>query len=202
MKERPILFSGPMVMAILNGKKSQTRRVISWPAWIKDGDKLKLAAQNPVTGLAYYEDGRPIKRFTRPYGVPGDLLWVRETFYVQPELWMINHGPQPIHYAADCKRDEVEDYISKPSIFMPRWASRITLEVVSARTQRIQDISEEEAKAEGCVQRTYRDGRGTETARRDFRHLWDSINAKQGFGWEADPWVWAIEFRNVSNQQE
>lgn len=158
MIERPILFSGEMVRAILAGRKTQTRRVI----W----------AIRRVTGC--------------PYGEPGDRLWVRERFYVQPELWAEGHGPQPVEYAADVADPRmVEDYVGKPSIHMPRWASRITLEITGRRMQRVQDISEADAAAEGVG------------SREEFAALWDAINVKRGYAWVTNPLVWVIEFKRA-----
>jgi hypothetical protein len=121
---------------------------------------------------------------------------VRENFYFQPELWAMNHGPQPIHYAVDCKREEVEDYVTKPSIFMPRWASRITLEITEVRVERLQEISEEDARAEG-VRPVNEQVELLGEYRIGYVKLWDSLNAKRGLGWDKNPWVWAIAFRRV-----
>jgi hypothetical protein len=172
MTERPILFSAEMVRAILDGRKTQTRRVMKVQptpdAWVtvehyhptvidRHGD---MQPGKEIFG-AHWDGGDAGLRC--PYGAPGDTLWVREGFAVQPELWADNHGPQPIHYTADQvigfagKPDQrqIEDYRSKPSIHMPRWASRITLEVKGVRAERLQDISEDDARAEGCEARPF-----------------------------------------------
>lgn len=157
MREKPILFSGPMVRAILEGRKTMTRRV---------GER---------------------------YGkwFPCDHLWVREAFYVQPELWDAGHGPQPIHYAADVTDiATVGDYRLRPGMFMPRWAFRITLEVVSIRPERLQDITEGDARAEG-----FRDVQ-------DFRKLWNHLNAPRGYGWDTNPMVWRIEFKRLPAEKK
>jgi hypothetical protein len=201
MTERPILFSGDMVRAILNGSKTQMRRVVK-------PQPLGGVRHSPFfpSGL---EDvhGREIKS---KYGIPGDRLWVRETFYVQAMLWADDHGPQPVHYVASTPdRRQVEDYVAKPSIHMPRWASRITLEITGVRIERVQQISEDDAKKEGAI---WFDGRPVNhhgwrhtstcclhpSARASFAFLWDSINAKRGYGWEVNQWVWVIDFARVA----
>lgn len=178
MSEKPIIFSGPMVRAILAGTKTQTRRVD--PKAVFDAD------------LARYQ--------------PGDRLWVRETW--KRDAWcgriiavdgtIKDLGLVSIHYAADaseqCRRytatpPEPSDHW-RPSIFMPRWASRITLEVTDVRAQRLQEISAEDAKAEGMESCTPYD---------QFRALWDSINGKRtGCAWGDNPWVWAYTFRRLT----
>jgi len=173
MRERPILFKGPMVRAILDGTKTQTRRVVKFSSWPED----------------------PGKRC--PYGDVGDRLWVRETF--RPET------DGETAYRADFQGWEADGTDWKPSIFMPRGSSRIELEVTEIRALRLQDISEEDAAAEGAMTwwnglsqeeqfGMYDGGRGPIAA---FRMLWDSINAKRGVGWDTNPWVWAVSFRRV-----
>jgi hypothetical protein len=223
MKERPILFSGPMVRAILEGRKTQTRRVIklpdyfSEPEWAEDGyaglkvewsDNVADAEPDDVTedtpnlpaGWFVHseepEDGWAGVRC--PYGQPGDRLWLRENFLVQPGLWAQGHGPQPVHYEATTPdRRQVEDYVCKPSIHMPRWASRITLEVTEVRVQRLRDLSEADAEAEG-VQRSMMPPHEDMEFRAAFSTLWDSINGqREGCAWKDNPWVWAVSFKRV-----
>lgn len=222
IKERPILFSGPMVRAILDGKKSQTRRVapIHWDTSKHWGDYdcwTFYKGKRPTIGFSTRNRGQEALVGFCPYGHPGDHLWVRETFYVQPELWGRGRGPQPTHYAVDTAPEQVEDYVRKPLIFMPRWASRITLEITEVRVQRVGEITEEDARAEG-IREVTKDGdvkkycvydRGDmssspwaempRTACGAYRILWDSINAKRGFGWDKSPWVWVIEFTRVAD---
>lgn len=182
MRERPIIFSSTMVRAILEGRKTQTRRIV------RERD-----LPSPE-----YEYGRPC-----PYGVPGDRLWVRET-------WMpIASGqiPGPVRYGAAYRADDGRKWREhttrvefadgreagplhleqaqhwRPSIFMPHWASRITLEVTDVRVQRLQDISHDDAVAEGTA------------GRADFIGLWENINGRDS--WKANPWVWAITFARV-----
>jgi hypothetical protein len=200
MKERPILFSGSMVRAILKGRKTQTRRIVKpQPERLGVGWKWRKNANNAVSGGD--ETGNALKGWMpsmSPYGKPGDRLWVRETFLVQPFLWTDSHGPQPVHYAATTNRAEAEDYTAKPSIHMPRWASRLTLEITDVRVERLQDISHEDALAEGVDDRD-RMPYGLPVlsfAVANYHKLWDKINGPGA--WDANPWVWVVEFRRAS----
>jgi hypothetical protein len=227
--ERPILFSGAMVRALLKGRKTQTRRVIK--------PQPKTGCQ--IAGVIFNGHESCL------YGVPGDRLWVRET-WASPEenkaksgrvaynadgvcgCWIgggedrdfVYHGRilQAEGYRecfpengsttfglgkySDIRSGEFPSYKYgwRPSIFMPRWASRITLEIISVRAERLQDIREEDALAEGCTKESSNGtafGPGHFTARLDFMMLWDSINAKRGCPWDANPWVWRIEVRRA-----
>ncbi|UEW68593.1 hypothetical protein [Burkholderia gladioli] len=222
MKERPILFSAPMVRAILDGRKTQTRRVVKHQP-PEDVAPITVARYHPtiidrhgdeapgdeVFG-AYSEDG--VWGCKCPYGEPGDRLWVRETWRgvveINPpgkttELGVARYVPDQeycrrVEYQATHERDG-EPW--RPSIHMPRWASRITLEITGVRVERLQDISEQDAIAEG-IERTS-DGFSVDggrhfhaaRARDSFASLWDSLNEERGLGWEANPWVWVIEFQ-------
>ena len=188
MKERPILFSGPMVRAILVGAKTQTRRVVNpQPHAVRDGLygwKQVAGGGYEVVWNALQMSGSQALSEYCPYGKPGDQLWVRETWRVNGnEHDYAAAGPDKVFYRAD--EDWNTDAGWRPSIFMPRWASRITLEVVSVRAQRLQDISHADGSAEGFDSL---DG---------FALLWDRINEKRGYGWQDNPWVWAVEFRAV-----
>ena len=133
-----------------------------------------------------------------PYGVPGDRLWVRETFYSNGMC----KNTMSCHYRATYNGLFTPDTVPwkwTPSIFMPRWASRITLEITGVRVERVQDISEEDARAEG-IPDEYRAGHRIYYRPR-FKTLWDSINAKRGFGWDSNPWVWVVEFKRVGADQ-
>lgn len=188
VKERPIIFSGPMVRAILAGRKTQTRRVMS-PQPVQADNLFHWHKTAWDIGGALVSDSAPVDFC--PYGQPGDRLWVRET-------WCLTAAPCTL-YRADDKRDQ--QYWSllkwKPSIFMPRRASRLTLEIVAVRVERLQDITEDDAVAEGC-QPWMKNGQMVDTAASDFVHLWSDINEKRGYSWESNPWVWVIEFRNLS----
>ena len=183
MKERPIPFRGREVRAILDGSQTMTRRVVRLSAGeiAHEGDDGSLHAVANTTW------GDCVERVVHcPYGVPGDLLWVRETWQqVFPEC------DGPVEYRADYGAGS---YISggwRPSIFMPRWASRLTLRITSVRVERVRDITEEDARAEGFKDVVGKYARGDE-ARIWFAELWDIINAKRGFGWDANPWVWVV----------
>jgi hypothetical protein len=224
MRERGILFSGPMVRTILAGTKTQTRRILrDQPMLFVGGEGVTDDAGAPVPRqpaiINLYGD---VKVQTCPYGVPGNRLWVRERFWV---WWDVRHCgsvfPAGVVYAEDgaempvpperhdaFQMHEQERHFPelqhhRPSIHMPRWASRITLEVTEVRVQRLQDISEEDARAEGADEEFEVDvadfvyGRPLNpTHRLGFKHLWDSINCDRA-PWASNPWVWALTFRRV-----
>jgi len=205
MKERPILFSAPMVRALLNGSKTQTRRVVK-PQPTYSGGAWKCA-----DGSAH-QASRPSRSLLAscPYGQPGDRLWVRETFHVTKGAQRWPDGT--ILYRADHGVDIGGSYIDcanwKPSIFMPRAASRITLEVTGVRVERLNDISEADAVTEGVdmqQQVTMPFSQGLEwctvtmlprTAREAYMHLWESINGPGS--WALNPWVWVVEFKRLT----
>jgi hypothetical protein len=190
MKEHPILFSGPMVQAIIEGRKTMTRRVVKYPT--KDGEY----GWHPTLGGMQYLPGGSTRPFC-PYGQPGDRLWVRETF---ANINKPGIKPEYIYRADPVEIDEYENDGGKwkPSIHMPRQASRLTLEIVSVRVERLQDISEEYAKSEGVTRlrlsETLNIPRSWVGAFADF---WDSINSKRGYSWGSNPWVWVIEFKRI-----
>lgn len=199
-QEKPILFSAPMLRALLAGSKTQTRREMRvqphdgaevvcddfYPTVItKNGDE----EPGPEVFGAWWSDGDQALRC--PYGKPGDRLWVKETFAVSPQ-------DGSILYAADSQIGRVAP-VHKPSIFMPRTASRITLEITHVRVERLQDISKADALREGVVE--LRDGFGlADTShfhaadpRQSYWSLWESINGQGSV--EANPWVWVVEFQ-------
>lgn len=198
MRERPILFSGPMVRSIIEGRKTVTRRVAKA---VKHPDLGNLYA--PGALVLENEPQHVIERAC-PYGQPGDRLWVRETFAVYGDKKM-----HVIHYRADRPHNVGKKGMGyKPSIHMPRWASRILLEVTAVRVERLQDISEEQARAEGVRQMNggagvWVGGEGPgrlvtpwPTAKEAFSDLWESINGDGS--WAANPWVWAVELKRVT----
>ena len=193
MNIHPILFSGAMVRAILDGRKTQTRRIMK-PQPIEDPqgyltwkDRRNLEAGAFVADAGWWLDC--------PYGQPGDRLWVRETWKQQPD--------GTIEYRAD--RDWLQRW-SAP-LYMPRAASRITLELTSVRVERLQDISEADAQAEGVdlLPCTYvgrcnsnscpRHGR-LDRYRLAYAALWNTINGKT-YPWDGNPWVWVLSFKRV-----
>jgi hypothetical protein len=206
MKERPILFSGPMVKAILDGTKTQTRRIVKpQPALTQFIDTCHYND----TGWAFWETGEgndgsscTCKNLKQPFGNLGDHLWVREKIAVVDRLGFADHKADSVLYAADPSTSQ--NLWFRPSIHMPRWASRITLEVVTVRVERLQDIGEEDAKAEGVKQEQWSSipGRAslrTQSAREAFEILWESINGPAS--WEANPWVWVVTFRRIENRE-
>jgi hypothetical protein len=166
--EKSILFSGAMVRTILAGIKTQTRRVVKPQPREVSGIGLVWAGSDSIEEWLHLG----------PYH-PGQRLWVRETFSVY------RHPTMPVvHYRADSGEDD-KTLAWKPSIFMPRWASRITLEIVSVGVERVQEITEADTQAEGVL---------------DFRVLWDSINEKRGYSFDSNPFVWIVSFQRVKNE--
>lgn len=220
IKERPILMSGEMVLATLKEKeeKTQTRRIIKIPSYYSAWQINHAIPHNSINngGCCYLKilnDKRSDNaggRIHCPYRV-GDRLWVKEAFnYVPGDGEPNDFG---IHYRADNTilwwRDNgnILDYPvctkQRPSIFMPRWASRILLEITEIRVQRIQDISDEEAMAEGCPSSRALDIHGKSFLYHPFKptgwfkELWNKINSKRGHGWANNDWVWVREFKRV-----
>lgn len=222
MKERPIIFSSEMVRAILDGRKTQTRRPIKpqpmdhhWNgmngyrlSWWTSGNYWELAHSIP------HNPSVDCENFVCPFGSPGDRLWVRETW-----RW---HDDETlgtcVEYRADGEKlkprfsDEAAGWKAEqasvaidaqgwlPPIHMPSWVSRITLKITGIRVERLQDISEGDAIAEGsqipCDQLPKSCQQATMTEREQFSRLWDSIYLKKGKGslsWRSNPWVWVIE---------
>ena len=215
VKERPILFSAPLVRALLAGTKTVTRRLVRpqpqghyWQSLppearyrhhvgvMEDGAGLVCASVHHITvnGRESMDEDPPARC---PFGVPGDRLWVREAWHTDENdlaYARAKHedaiGPSPIYYRAT---EEIENphagWTWRPSIHMPRWASRIDLEVTEVRVERLQEITEEEAQAEGF------DGRGPlrESSRDQFAEKWDELHGAGSFA--ANPWIWRIGFR-------
>ncbi|GAB0077155.1 hypothetical protein I4I80_04050 [Pseudomonas syringae pv. tomato] len=215
IKERPILFSAPMVRAILCGQKTVTRRAIKpQPTW--NGKWFQWAGHAPdskhgAVGGNNIEAAR-LMNFSSPYGKPGDRLWLRETWYC--DHFQVLRGPYlkpedldvvearedgTLVYAADGLAPyEQEQPTWKPSIHMPRWACRILLEITDVRVERLQDISKEQAIAEGvmsCERDIDPDGNDYSPIEL-FGGLWSSINGAES--WNANPWVWVVEFKRVT----
>ena len=191
--DRPILFSGPMVRAILEGRKTQTRRVLKQQPIARDVRPNGFFGMTPFFSFTLCDDGGANSSMAVPipYAI-GDRLWVREAFSYD-RLDVDRDGTLPPWFWADGNPSDGDWTKPKPSIHMPRWASRLTLIVADVRVQRLQEISEADALAEGCPAQTAEDLAGME-ARGWFCDLWDSLNAKRGFGWDANPWVCAVTF--------
>ncbi|KSE95430.1 hypothetical protein [Pseudomonas aeruginosa] len=205
-RERPILFNDQMVRAIQEGRKTVTRRVVS-----PQPDFLGSMV-DPNTPFKTLDAGLHA-RITCPYGEPGDRLWVREAWAADAQVDAIAPSDlsqgEPIWYPADLSvRQTGCSMISKgrvrPSIHMPRWASRILLEITAVRVERLQDISEEQALAEGVrgepcdhARQACADiGCWGDTAKGAFGFLWESLNGEGS--WAANPWVWVVEFKRVT----
>jgi hypothetical protein len=207
-KEHPILFSGEMVRAILDGRKTQTRRTRGLEQMNQHPDLYDKTMVDPDGKLLmHHKDGSWVINWGKsPYGVPGDKLWVRETWGVhQLDGVVPGHKEYPnILYRADNSTrlvicDMVWKYVEdkfhwRPSIFMHRWASRILLEVVSIRVERVKDISNADAQAEGVG--WWQPVGGEKDYRLEYSMLWDRINGKKN-PWSSNPWVWVVEFREV-----
>lgn len=208
MKERPILMSVPLVRSILSGKKTQTRRPIkSRTGFFEVHNKPGKPPHAVVEVDADGSWGDQPKDVRCPYGYDGDQLWVRETFTVLDDKHCMMGLSDRYVYRADCDGDSEEirlAYIScgypyqwKPSIFMPRVASRITLDVEEVWVERLHDVSEEDAKAEGVEFVVITDNfkKKWESYRAGFQKKWIEIYGQESY--ESNPWVWVIKFRRI-----
>lgn len=231
MTEHPIIFNGPMVRATLEGRKTQTRRVI----------KPQLHGIGPSHWYSHEPEGwwtcgdNTGTIWRCPYGLPSDRLWVRE-------MWQVGGWDELLHVQRvnfrandtafipnEPESSEVDDSMNewcgrtmdeliaagyeapddapfnlpegawpvkwRPSIHMPHWASRINLEVVNIWVERVQEIMGDDFYAEGCPDNFVSLKDQIMVPQDWFRNLWDSLNAKRGLGWDANPWVWVIEFK-------
>ncbi|HBR4224646.1 TPA: morphogenetic protein [Klebsiella pneumoniae] len=224
MKERGMIFNGEMVRALLSGRKTQTRREVKLNLDIAclatTYDWATSLAANHYQGLTEEQiqqkaeslrgvihpvilaNGQMVSIIC-PHGKPGDRIWVRETW----ARYNIDQNSHDIAYRATTPEDWPEEGYWRPSIHMPRWASRILLEITDVRVERLNAISEEDAEAEGidmealydsqdcydCIADHNMTGRPTVTGA--FKYLWESIYGEEG--WKSNPWVWVIEFKRV-----
>ncbi|EOK9227771.1 hypothetical protein QFV42_RS18680 [Escherichia coli] len=217
-----MIFNGEMVRAILDGRKTQTRRIMKdqpsdgfhpthngydldlnahwYTPGVVDKNGYLQPAKKDVFGVADENEG-----YTCPFGEVGDRIWVRETFAAFDADWKfpgrphdLKDGPWPnVIYPASGAG--VLPGTLRPSIHMPRWASRLTLEITGVRVERLRDLSEDDAKSEGITPPSGGVLPGWEY-RINFRDLWMSIYGADN--WEANPWVWVIEFKVVPNVQD
>jgi len=217
MKESPIIFSTPMVQVILEGRKTQTRRILSFH--INNGLSFKQMENNHAVfsdnffeSFPGYDSGEYDKKIKCQFGKPGDLMWVREAF---AKVCIENYPhPEFIYRASEGEVIDVDGNILKwkPSIFMPKEASRIWLQIENIRAEQVQHITEEDAKAEGI---RYNDGTLDntlsgyvgfnnlknidmlfDTAKESFQSLWYKIHSQKA--WDHNPWVWVISFKVLS----
>ena len=204
MKERGMIFNAEMVRAILDGRKTQTRRIVK-------SDCMDIGEKDDGTLWPWREhDNGGDYWYPCPFGEVGDRIWVRETFAAGLST------KSTLAYRATHKREDLEDGFYDtikwtPSIHMPRWASRITLEITGVRVERLQNISETDAEAEGidmealfdaqdcydCIADHNMTGRPTVTGA--FKYLWESIYGEES--WKANPWVWVISFKRVEGDR-
>jgi len=188
MTTRPIIFSAPMIRALVAGNKTMTRRIVKKQP-VDQGRIRHLSGEwfsRQTTGDGLWED------LKCPFGTPGDQLWVKETFSHQVGADAYKTPSYCDYFAED--RPERDSICWTPSIFMPRWASRITLEITAVRVERLQEISEADAKAEGVEFQpssvpSLTPGKGA------YRQLWESIHGPGS--WALNPWVWVISFRRI-----
>jgi hypothetical protein len=204
-----------MVRAILEGKKTQTRRIAKMS--VCGGRMIEVPAD---------DDAAWVQKVARnPYGNPGDRLWVREMWQVvsvheETESWEMPHirwfeitdwpkkipkclpASHSLRYAANKWTEDEREAMDKPypwrsPIFMPRWASRITLEITGVRVERLQQISDADALAEGCSTADMRNGDSLASV---YTRLWESIHGPGS--WDANPWAWVVEFRKLTTTTE
>jgi len=213
MAEKPILFSTLMINAIQDNRKTATRRVIKpQPLDIERDEYLR------IPGIWHNKEFRTLHQFKKSGQITweaiapcqkGDILYVRETWNMLPSNDRAGI-PADYWYRADDKSENPDDRW-RPSIYMPREAARLFLAVKNIRVERLQEITEEDAVAEGCQgSRCDHGGMGvygctdcydsgwTEPPQMDFMFLWDSIYSKRGFGWDISPWVWVTEFERLT----
>lgn len=228
--EKPVLFSSPMVRAILAGQKTQTRRVVADPRNMIQKIGGSGDADNDPAAFGYFAEGRDFSgwmvlargvnesvgnnqdRCSIPCPYDTDRLWVRETWAVsdasEGEINYLADGStrsfltegEPDWWERWGKRSAGAKW--QPSIYMPRWACRLTLAIESIRVERLNDISEEDARAEGVTAHPHpllADTPVGTSARDEFADLWQSINGKRpGCSWAANPWVWVVTFSRVT----
>lgn len=208
VKERQMIFGSESVRAILEGRKTQTRRVVKVPPWLlRMSPDMNCAHPGSAMGVTpclfvCCANGSQ-QRLRNPYGWPEVVavhLWVRESFSAYAPAgetgnWKTEDNVRYVYRADDSDADVAQWF---PPIFLPRHASRLTLEIKNVRVERLQEISSEDCWAEGCPPAEPLEANGGGTVRNWFAKGWDSINGKRkGCAWESNPWVWVIEFKRL-----
>jgi hypothetical protein len=220
MSEKPILFSAEMVRAILDGRKTQTRRVIKPQPPDRGIDTIELengilsvTGDSPTQWMGNVQMNDWYYEQRCPFSV-GQHLWVRETWCSFPASAPDGMG-QNVYYRASQKNTELSQEVMlqngikwRPSIFMPRWASRMMLKITDVRVERLQDITPADCKAEGVfiphpVSPTAEEAlRHLAEYKSAFEKLWDGINSKRGYPWSSNPWLWVVCFEVLAAKQE
>ncbi|MDV5252236.1 morphogenetic protein [Enterobacter hormaechei] len=213
MKERGMIFNAEMVRAILDGRKTQTRRIMKKqpePSKAREGDfyfpcnkmQSMVHVSDFIPGNSMIPDAHEFFSKCCPFGEVGDRIWVRETW----ARYNIDQDSHDMAYRATTPEDWPEEGRWRPSIHMPRWASRITLEITGVRVERLQSISPNDASREGLIklpatgryclnQGDQYFGGASHDAREVFSWLWESIYGAES--WQSNPWVWVIEFKRI-----
>ncbi len=202
---KAILFNGGSVRAILEGRKTQTRRVVEFP--VRYGD-VGVGSPHLYGSVPLDAESQSGVIFDCPHGNVGDRLWVRETFRqygaysghrfipIEPGWAQMSPVLEREFEGRPARGRWDKGWHRRPSIFMPRSASRITLEITGVQVERVQDISPQDIEREGLTPPS--DSLNwVGTFQNNFRLLWNSINAKRGYGWDVNPWVWALTFKVV-----
>lgn len=226
MTEKPILFSTPMVKAILSGSKFQTRRVVKPQPEIQNRKSMLNSPYCTMDdGSLIFATAGSLGEHRNPPYQPGTILYVRETWYYEEHMHDLTAGEPDLpggryshRYVYKAINPDYPVNVGvgeqgwKPSIHMPREAARLFLKVKNVRVERLQEITEEDAINEGSLiipnlpdyqkafDKAVKNGKKPplgETPRQRFKRLWDSINAKRGYGWDISPWVWVVEFERI-----
>ncbi len=222
MEERPILYNTAMTRAVLEGRKTQTRRIMKPQPEHRENENLPGSYGSFFHHWNLEHELFSVDNIIKycPYGKPGDRLWVRETHYLYGK-WVKNGlsktGRQKFKFKAlkkeakyfNCPPDKIvtkkneTGWFKRPSIFMPKWALRITLEITDIRAERVRGITTNGIQAEGVK---LNKGPGgvfyAESAYNAFEELWNSINEKRGYSWESNPFVWVIEFKKIKPEDK
>jgi len=199
MKERPILFSTTMVKAILEGRKTQTRRFVNPQPTFSENTGFHWKGYMYGIGSNYAETVSNFVNTSCPFGKVGDRLWVRESWYQKGTVGRSYpdddeyqfFGHKQAAYVADGDAPKDWTFRKRPSIHMPRWACRLVLEITNIRVELLNDITEDDAVAEGMV------ADDDYCAEEYFSKLWNEINGWDKKGWNANPWVWVVEFKVI-----